>query len=171
MTDALTKDAIIKMVGILNKAILMERNAKEYYLSAAEITQSVEGKKMYLWLAEFEDSHERRLITRRTELLKHPAAQGESIPIDPDYDLSEADMSKAVPPQASEADVLQIGLENEHRVYAFLQKKITAARDDEIKEFFGEFATDTDKHIQILTDQLHSIKMNDIYKSFDESVN
>ena len=63
---------------------------------------------------------------------------------------------------------LKIAIENEKRAYAFYQKKYTFARGEEIKEMFEQMATEEDRHIKILSDQLEHLKINKLWKDFDE---
>ncbi len=167
MAEEYTKEILLQLVRALSKAVSMEQNAQKFYAEAAEKTKSPEGEKMFNWLSQFEESHEKRLTTRVNDLLKHPLLAGESIPDLGTFNVSETkdlDVAKI----KTEMDVLKIALENENRAYIFYQKKLTLARDEPTRQLFEDLSRDEEKHMKILDDQLHSLKMNKLYKDFEE---
>lgn len=168
MAEEYTKEILLQLVRALSKAISMEQNAQKFYAEAAERTKSPEGEKMFNWLSQFEEAHERRLTTRKNDLLKHPLLAGESIPDLGTFNVSETKDQQDVAKIKTEIDVLKIALVNEHRAYSFYQKKLTLARDEPTRQLFEDLSRDEDKHMKILDDQLHSLKMNKLYKDLED---
>lgn len=168
MIEPKTRENLFKIIKIIDKAMAMEKHAQIFYRSAADFTESPEGRKMFNWLAEFEESHVLRLAARKREILENPIIADEEIPEPDETDLSEARDIAGNKKFADDIEVLKIALENERRAYAFYTKKATLSEDQDARDLLDKFAQEEDKHIRILDDQLHSLKMNKIYKDFEE---
>ena len=159
------------MVKVLDKGIMMEHNAREFYLAAARNTKSKDGKILLDWLADFESGHEARLKAKKDDLLKHPVMRGVDLEPLKDYNVSETGGAIHLPIEPTETDIIKVALENEHKAYAFFQKKISFTEDPSIEALFREMAHEEDRHIQILNDQLQSLKIKKLWidmKEFDD---
>ncbi len=168
MAEEYTKEILLQLVRALSKAVSMEQNAQNFYAQAAEKTKSPEGEKMFNWLSQFEEAHEKRLTSRVNALLNHPLLAGESIPDIGIFNVSETKDLEDVSKIKTEIDVLIIALQNEKRAYIFYQKKLTLARDEPTRQLFEDLSRDEEKHMKILDDQLHSLKMNKLYKDLED---
>jgi rubrerythrin len=163
-----TKKDLLNILGALNKAISMEKQAHFFYKAAADFTKSKKGSDMFTWLSKFEEGHVNKLMNRRKEILKNPLLEGVTIPPPEDTGISEADDSELLSQIAEDSDVLKLAIKNEKRAYVFYTKKSALSVDEGSKLLFHNFAREEDKHIEILEDQLHSLKMNKIYKDFEK---
>ncbi len=165
--DNLT-DTLVKIIRTLDKGIIMERNARNFYAAAARVTKSDEGRKLFEWLANFEVGHKHRLEAKREEILHHPALEGVEIQALGEYKVSEADWNPNLSDNSSDQEILKLALENEKRAYTFFQKKITIAQDELMKQLFETLAREEEKHMEILNEQLKSITMKDRWVTFEE---
>jgi rubrerythrin len=161
------KETLIKILKIVEKGIQMEKHARDFYADAARVTSSPEGKKMFLWLSQFEVGHKRRLELRRDALLELPELKGYAPENVENYKVSETSESGFLPDIISDEKILRIALENEKRAYAFFQKKITFA-DEDIKETFKTMGAEEEKHIQIIEDQLKHLKLTEKWKEMED---
>jgi rubrerythrin len=158
-------DAILK---ILNKGIAMERNAKSFYLSAAGKVNSVAGKNMLKWLADFESGHEVRLKARKDDLIERMKRTGQSDKEMGKYELSEISDSKTVTPDMSEIDILKFAIASEKKAYTFFQHKISSTVEPSLSALFKELAAEEDDHIRIVTEQLEHLKKTQIWMDVNE---
>jgi rubrerythrin len=163
-----TRQDLLKILKAVNKAISMEKQAHFFYKAAADFTQSHEGMKMFSWLSKFEEGHVLKLTSRKKEYLKHPLLAGVVIPDAEDSDISETSDSEAINKFTNDIEVLKIAIKNEKRAYIFYMKKASMSPNETTKKLFENFAKEENKHIEILDDQLHSLKMNKIYKDFEK---
>ena len=168
MKPDITRADLVKIVKILDKAISMEKNAQAFYRTAADFTKDPEGIKMFQWLSRFEEGHVLKLTNRRKEILAHPRMVGIELPDPEGSNLSETRDLKEINKMVDDIEVLKIALQNERRAYSFYQKKVTASDDETTRQMFETFVKEEGKHIKILDDQLHSLKMNKIYKDFED---
>jgi rubrerythrin len=171
MAEEKAHEEIIKMIKVIDKAILMERNARSFYQTAAHKVESSEGKKMFQWLADFEAGHESRLMTRRNELFAHPFMEGVgSFPVGEGQSMSEARPIE-LPMEPSDTDVLMIAIQNENVARSYYQLKGSSAPDDSVKATFEHLAADEEKHIRILSEQLKHLQVERFWldlASFDD---
>jgi len=166
-SDELRK-SLLKIIRLLDKGIAMERHARDFYAAAARKSDTPQGKKMFEWLAQFEAGHKARLEAKRNDFLQHAALEGVSTPELEDYDVSEADASVKLLENATDMDVLKLGIENELRAYAFYEKKYTYATDESLRAMFDTMAREEDKHIRILREQLEHLELNRVWAEMDE---
>jgi rubrerythrin len=165
------KRALLDMIKILEKGIVMEHNAREFYLSAAQKVAGERGREMLQWLADFEAGHESRLRAKRDELLEHPSISGTSARPPDDYTVSEAGGWGTLSSKSTDIDILKVALDNEKKAYAFFQRKITHAADPTVETLFRELARDEERHVRIIGDQLQHLKTNQLWmdmKEFDD---
>jgi rubrerythrin len=172
MHDVNPQETLLKLVRVIDKAIGMERNAQIFYRNAAQKVESVEGKKMFQWLASFESGHEARLMIRRKELFAHPSM--EAIPqyaIDEVAELSEARPIE-LPESPSDIDVLMIGIQNEVTAQSYYQLKAQYMSDDSLKNTFERMAQEEERHVRILSEQLKHLQVEEFWldlAAFDEA--
>jgi rubrerythrin len=171
MTNTEIRDAIISMVKILDKGIMMEHNARTFYLNAATNVKQKQGKILLEWLADFESGHEARLQKKKKELLDHAVMQDYKLSELGEYAVSETGSAISLPNEPTETDILKVALENEKKAYMFFQKKISFANDPTIEAMFKEMAHEEQRHIEILDEQLKSLKSKQMWvdmQEFDE---
>ena len=171
MEDAELREEIQKLIKVVDKAVMMERNAQIFYLQAARRVNAVEGKKMFEWLAQFEANHESRLMARRKDLFSHPTMAGVTT-----YPVEEGSLSEAkpvnVPAEPSDTEVLMIAIENEQIAKAYYEAEAEHSVDEELKITLKRMAADEDRHTKILSEQLKHIQVDRFWMdlaAFDES--
>ena len=169
-TDDIGK-TLLKIVRILDKGIIMERNARDFYAGASRRTKNRKAKKMFDWLAQFEVGHKARLEAKRKQILSHKSLKGIKPTAVEEYKVSEADPWVKIPEGISEIEILKLALKNEKKAYSFFQKKITFSEDETLKVFFTQLAEEEEKHCRIIEDQLRHLKMNHIWQDFEEFEN
>ncbi len=168
MSDDELRKGILELARILDKGIAMEHGAHIYYSMAAQRSPTVEGKKMFQWLADFELNHEDKLRRKKQELLEHPEMKGVSHPpLDKEYTLSEGGESIDLPPEPSETDILRLAIMNEKIAYAFYQRKLTHAADDSLRTMFETFAREEEKHIKILSELRQRLMIDGLWGDVD----
>lgn len=163
-----TIETILALIKIIDKGIMMETNAREFYLKAALKVSSKEGREMLRWLAEFEEGHKLRLLNKRQQLLNHPIMMNEPVPGIPNLALSEASNEVIIGTDASDIQILKIALENEKRAYSFFQRKITYSDDPSTRTLFEEMANDENRHMRIIREQIDHIKRTKMWADFKE---
>ena len=162
-------DDILAIIKILNKGIRMENEASRFYAKAAESSPTKEGKRVFEWLAEFEQGHEEKIRAKREELVSHPLMKGVTPPeLDPDYHVSEASGSDELPPEPSDTEILKLAIINEKKAYAFFQRKLTHAADDSLKKMWEAFAEEENKHITILSEMRQRLITDRIWGDIEE---
>ncbi len=172
MTGNELLDDILSHLKILTNAAEMERQAQVFYSEAAMRCKSPEGKKMLRWLAEFEKSHEARLLEQKSKLEKHPLMKGMKSPrLEEDYATSEASSLAGLPPKPSETDILKAAIINETKIYAFYQRKLTHAASDELKDVWEKMAADENRHIVILSEMRQRLINNKMWGDVDAYIN
>jgi len=162
------KESLIKVLRLLDKGIAMERNARDFYAQSARITKSPDGKKLFEWLASFEIGHKKRLEAKAKEIMKHKALKGAEVPPLGHFDVSEASWKDTFPENPTDSDILKMAIGNEKRGYSFYQKKITFTEDALLLQMLETLASEEERHIKILTEQLKSLKENRIWLTMDE---
>ena len=163
------REGILELIKILDKGIAMEHHAQDFYRNASKKTVSLQGKKMYDWLVEFEVNHEEKLRGKKKELLEHPAMKGaKPPPFDMDKLLSEASANTKLPVNPTDIDILHIAIENEERALAFFTRKFTHAQGEHLKTMFETMAAEEDKHLRILTDIRRRLQIEGIWADYDK---
>jgi rubrerythrin len=162
------RESLLKIVRLLDKGIAMETHARDFYAAAARRSEAPQGKRMFEWLAQFEAGHKARLEAKRNDFAEHAALAGVRTPVLEDYDVSEADESVKLPENATDMDVLKLGIDNELRAYAFYEKKYTYATDESLRAMLDTMARDEDKHIKILREQLEHLELNRVWAEMDK---
>jgi rubrerythrin len=165
-------DTILHLIRVIDKAIMSERNAVAFYRHAARKVESVEGKKMFEWLAAFEAGHESRLLTGRKDLFADPAMDGyQHFPVEDDHTAAEIH-SALISPEISEQQILMIALENEHEAAIFYQTSADTSPNPVIKHTFERMAREEERHIRILSEQIKHLEVERFWMdwaSFEES--
>ena len=173
MTDEISRQELIELAKVLSKGIMMEHNAHSFYSMMAMKTTSRDGRKMYEWLANFEEGHAAKLREKRDELLKHPAMQGyRSEVLAEDAHLSEArDAEEEPSAEQSDGEVLMEAIGNEQKAVAFYRRKFSGAADQSLKDMFETMARDEERHIKILTDMHRHLQIEGIWGDLDAIMN
>jgi len=162
------RQSLIDLIKTLDKAISMEKHARDFYAEAARRTDAEQGKKMFNWLAQFESGHKARLEAKRKDFATHSALDSDDVPNLDDYELSEASNSIEIPEDATDIQLLKIAIENEMKAYSYYQRKLTHARDESVKAMLKKLAEDEEKHMQILRDQAGHIEVNRMWTEMEE---
>jgi len=164
-------DDIVKLVGILDKAIVMERNAVKFYRRAADYVPSEAGKKILLWLSDFEKGHVKRLEDRRTRLIEESGIPASKFPPTQfETELSETTGSQEIGPEMSEGDIIMVAVANEERGYDYYQRKLSHIPEGPGRDLFETLMKEEKRHINILIDQRKHLEVNRIWGNFDEIV-
>jgi rubrerythrin len=167
MDDAKLLDLTLEQIKTIDKAINMERNAKIFYAQASEQVDSVDGKKTFRWLADFEASHEARLSSRRNELVTSPVLAGKPVPHhDLDLESSETYNDGELDPVMSDVEILILALKNEQRARGFYERKAKHEEGD-MKELLITLMNDEDRHIRILQGQIDHLQLNRKWATLD----
>jgi rubrerythrin len=171
MEDEKLREELQKLIKVVDKAIMMERNARTFYLHAARRVDAVEGKKMFEWLADFEAGHESRLMARRRDLFSHPAMEGVA-----PYPVQDDSLSEAKPVEVSsepsDTQVLMIAIENEQIAKSYYEANGAHSVDEELKIAFQRMANEEERHIKILSEQLKHLQVDRFWvdlAAFDET--
>lgn len=165
--DELRK-SLLEMIKTLDKAISMEKHARDFYAEAARKTDSEQGKKMFNWLAQFESGHKARLESKRNDFVSHSALVGAKLS-DPDgYEISETGGPIKMPEDVTDLQILKIAIENEMKAYSYYQRKMTHANDESVKAILKKLSEDEEKHMQILRDQAGHIEVNRMWTEMEE---
>jgi len=155
------KEKVLEQLKIIDKAINLEKNAQVFYAHASEHVDSVEGKKTFRWLADFEASHESKLMSKRREVLEDPSLAGSDPPrLNLDLEISESGSGTTFDPGISDIDILILALDNEKRAKAFYERKSAHLTDGPLKELMMLFAREEDKHIRIIQGQIDHVEVN-----------
>jgi rubrerythrin len=162
------RESLLEMIKTLDKAISMEKHARDFYAEAARKTDSEQGKKMFNWLAQFESGHKARLESKRNDFASHSALAGTELPGLGEYGVSETGGPIKMPEDATDLQILKIAIENEMKAYSYYQRKLTHARDESVKAILKKLAGDEEKHMQILRDQAGHIEVNRMWTEMEE---
>ncbi len=161
----------LERIKTIDKAINLECNAQVFYANASEQVDSVEGKKTFRWLADFEANHEAKLKKIRQDLIENPAlSETEDPGLNMDLDISETGSDRDIDPNISDVDILILALDNEKRAKAFYERKAAAFDDGPIKEMLLTFAGDEAKHVRILQGQIEHVEVNRKWAKFEAIV-
>jgi rubrerythrin len=168
MFDELSQKELIELAKVLAKGISMERNARLFYGGMAIRTESPDGRRMYEWLANFENGHEAKLKDKLDEILKHPSMKGYKLPAsDEEPGFSEARSGDADPsPIRSDGEVLMEAIGNEQKAVAFYRRKFSGAVSRSVKDMFESMARDEERHIKILTEMHRHLQIEGIWGDF-----
>jgi len=152
---------ILEVLKIVDKAISFERNAQRFYKRVSELVESAEGKKTFLWLADFEKSHEARLKSRRSDLVNSPILAGVTVPVSfENTSMSEADTTGELDADISDTDIIIMAIRNEERIRSYYERKLSHVEDPELAEIFGHLMKEEARHKKILQDQMQHIEIN-----------
>jgi len=168
MTQDDVRESILDIIKTLDKAISMEKHARDFYADAARRTDSEQGKKMFNWLAQFESGHKSRLEAKRNDFTAHSSLKDADVSGPDEYDLSETGGPIKVPENPTDLDILKIGLENEMKAYSYYQRKMTHSADDSVRHLLDTLAKDEEKHMKILRDQIDHLEVNRMWTEMEE---
>ena len=168
MTRDELRESIIDLIKMLDKAISMERHARDFYAAAARQTDAPQGKRMFEWLAQFEAGHKARLESRRNDFASHDALDGTDLPLPEDYDISETGGPIRIPENPTDTEIIKIAIDNELKAYSFYQRKMTHAKDESVKNLLENLSADEDRHMKILRDQLQHLEVNRMWTEMNQ---
>jgi rubrerythrin len=166
------RETILELIKVVDKAIMMERNARAFYRASGRHLQNGEARKMFDWLSDFEAAHESRLMNTRKDLFADPVMEGYAhFPVADDQTSSES-RSSEIHPDMTEAQILMLGIEAEESARAYYLERADATSNDDVKSMLQHLARDEERHMQILSEQLKHLEVERFWMdwaSFDES--
>ncbi len=150
-------DDIKETLVILEQAMTMEQDGRDFYLKAARTTQDKKGQKMFGTLAEDELKHY-GLITRQLNSLKSDRTWASSVGVKPaGIDLSRSlfikdreTLGKGVTVKSSDWDALLFGLDIESQSYGLYRRAAAEIKDPAGKRMFEFLAGQEQTHFDTL---------------------
>lgn len=144
-------------LGILERAMGIEYEGRQFYLKAAQTTQDKKGKEMFSTLAEDEQKHYGLIKRQHTAVTVEGrwVASSEIKPVDIDLDKPlfprgiEA-LEKTVTARSSDWDALLFGLDIEIKSYDFYRRAASEIGDPLGKETFEFLAEQEQSHFDVL---------------------
>ena len=161
------RPVLIKLIGALDKAISYEYNAMRFYSNAAREIKSDPCRRIFEWLAEFEENHFKSLVKKRNEMARHPSISKSLKVPDFDRDLAETGSEFRMDICLPGSEMLRTAIKNEKRMYAFYTKKSLMAIDDSLKAMLLRFADEEDRHMNILKRLLHMLDVGEESSKLD----
>lgn len=149
---------------VLQTAIQMEIDGREFYLKASRASTSDLGIKLLRSLADEENLHRQKF----EEIYRAIEAKGgwPEVTFKPDggqalrtiFALATEDMSPATIPQTTELDAVQMAMDMESRSYDFYQARIEKAAYDAEREFYRALSVQEREHQLVLLDYYEYLK-------------
>ena len=149
---------------ILQTAIQMELDGREFYLKASQASTSELGTKLLRSLADEEDIHRQKF----EEIYRNIQEKGGWPEVTFQTDGGQAlrtifaqateNMTPAAIPQTTELDAVQVALDMESQSYDFYQEQLDKAVYDAEKEFYRALATQEREHQLVLLDYYQYLK-------------
>jgi len=165
------KDRAVELMKVIDKAIAMERNTRSFYLNASGHVDSVEGKKVLRWLADFEKSHESRLKSRREMILADPVLAGikiESSKIS--TELSEAGLDPEIEEGLTDTEIVVRAMEFEKKAGDFYSRKASFAPEGPIRDLFLDLHKEEERHLKILEGQHQHLSVKRMWNNLDSII-
>jgi rubrerythrin len=151
------------VLEILQKAMQLETEGRQFYDKAAEISKDPAGKKMFLSFAQDEADHYAKLHRQyesiagtgkwlaATELLTREPARWQVSSVFPTEDH---EVSAAVGADANDVEALQIALKAEKESYDLYTQSAEKVEDQDAKALFSYLAAEEMGHYQLLDSAL-----------------
>jgi rubrerythrin len=149
---------------ILKRAMKLERNGREFYLRAADISREADAVQMFRRLADDELDHYNFLQREYAEVLCNDSwceipeledieTPDEKRPIFPD----KKDIGEVLPEEASLEDVLLFALDAEDKTVDLYEKSAEEVDDPRAEEFFSRLARVEKGHFSTVFQRYESI--------------
>jgi rubrerythrin len=145
-------------LGILERAMEIEQEGRQFYLKAAQNTQDQKGQEMFAVLADDEQKHYELIQRQYTSLTREGNWVGlpeiEPVEIDLDKPLfpkDEESLEKAVKIKSSDWDALMFGLRIEMKSYDLYREAALQTEDPLGKQMFEFLAGQEQSHYDVLT--------------------
>ncbi len=144
----------------LRLAIKFEKEGREFFLQAAEMTSHPLGKRMFASLANDELLHLRRVteifeaLENKREWPKAQPGEHQSKTFHIIFEEARQHLKEIVKPRVGEIEALDLGLAYEKRGYKFYQDLASEAFSKPEKEFFQQLADAENQHYQIIQETI-----------------
>ena len=153
-----------KTLGVLQTAIQMEIDGKEYYLEASQQSGNELGKKLLESLATEEDIH-RKVFEELYESIRSKKAWPETA-FQPDggralrtiFATTSEKLGSAVKAQSTELDAVQGAMDMENKSYDYYESQSKSAAYDAERDFYKALAGQEREHHLILLDYYEYLK-------------
>ena len=152
-----------ELLNTLKTAIIFEREGLETYLKCAMQTDSVQGKDMYVNLAQDEHSHVQKLHERLNELLVELLNRGDLAPGDFENIFSvesQVEGEARRPPEIPEQEtaILEMAIENEIGAQEFYNQQAEKGGEPLMQTLYRTLAKQESSHEKLLRAELDSVK-------------
>ena len=150
----------------IKTAMAAEKDAHNFYSSAAQKTQNPKGKDMFSQLADFEMNHFRHLKQLYDSLKgedKWIAYSGTTFPTKRGKISKELSVGEEVGSQADDLDALSIAIKEERKAHEYYLEMARGTADPLGKDTFKKLAREEELHERILNDQFYSLTNNGLW--------
>jgi rubrerythrin len=151
-------------LGILERAMAIEHEGRQFYLKAARTTQDRKGEEMFITLAEDERKHynlikrQRAALTSGGRWVRSSEITPVAIDLDkPLFPRGREALEKAVATKSSDWDALLFGLEIESKSYDLYRRAALETSDTLGKQMFEFLAGQEQSHFDILMMRFDSL--------------
>lgn len=134
-------------------ALAMELALKDFYLLLADRNENTENKQLLTRLAGFEDSHMAKLRGQYPELADIDTT-GVTAPAEGGID-QEAFLDRYGDQLQDIESIIQAGMMFEAQAYDMYHRLAQRESGGELKDFYLKMATEEQKHLQILAEELN----------------
>jgi rubrerythrin len=153
---AMTEDAMA-VLGILESAMRIEQEGRQFYLKAARTTQDKKGQETFATLADDEQKHYNLIKRQHTALTSEGRWVGSPNIKPVDIDLGKplfprgiGTLKKTVTAMSSDWDALLFGLDIEIKSYDLYRKAASQIDDPVGKQMFEFLAGQEQSHFDVL---------------------
>jgi len=169
MSDNGDRKNVLMLINILDDAISLERNARQFYISMSHKAENPEGKRMFRIMADFEEGHELELIARRREVLSRPEMKGmPAPPINIEEELCETDLVPGSPSGDSVEEIINFGIEIEKAAKKYYEEKLSKAGNEETMKLLSDLALEEEMHVRVLKEQLKNLDASRFEKDMED---
>ncbi len=153
-----------KTRGVLETAIQMEIDGKEFYMKASQASNNELGKKLLVKLAEEEDIHRKVFEDIYENISKEKGWPSNEFRPDGGKGLrtifSEAieGMESDVKAMPTELDAVKTAMDMENKTYDFYRSRIGKANYEAEKKFYETLAIQEEEHHKVLLDYYEFLK-------------
>ncbi|MDP3879455.1 MAG: ferritin family protein [Dehalococcoidales bacterium] len=151
------REEIVAALAILERAIRIEQEGREFYLKAAQTTEEEKGRETFRTLASDEQNH-LDLIKKQRQSLSDQSQwiipdEIKPAPVDLQKTLfpkGREALKKAIGAKSGESDALVFGLEIESKSYDFYRQAASEITDHQGKAMFQFLAGEEKQHFDTL---------------------
>lgn len=151
------KAEIANALAILNQAMQLEKDGREFYLKAARGTSDEKGQAIFRTLASDERNHlnliqkQQRALTRQSKWVSSPQVKPTPIVLNNSlFPKGREALEKAVGQKSADRDALLFGLDIETKSYDLYRKAALETANEIGKSMFEFLAGEEKRHFDIL---------------------